>query len=134
MEQERYTDPVTEGLHRMAREVGVSVPRMVEWLQRGARPGRNSTAEFYYRNTLSEEQLVRIAKEELKEYMMPRITHTYVVLEVSKAAYDEIHAKLKAAGYDHAFHLEYGHGIVMDMQGIAIANEEWPDKEHSFPK
>lgn len=60
---------------------------------------------------------------------MPRITHTFVVLDVSKAAYDEIAAKLKAAGYGHVFHLEYGHGVVMDMQGIAIANEEWPKDE-----
>jgi hypothetical protein len=50
-------------------------------------------------------------------------THTYVVLDISTAAYKEISEKLKAAGYDHAFHQE-GERTVIDMQGIAVAEEE----------
>ena len=47
------------------------------------------------------------------------MTYTYAVLEVSKAAYDEIAAKLRDAGYDHAFTDE---GEI-DMHGIALAAE-----------
>ena len=43
-------------------------------------------------------------------------THTYVELPVSKAAHDEISAKLKAAGYDHAFD-----GETIHMQGLALS-------------
>ncbi|HEX5433537.1 MAG TPA: hypothetical protein VFY05_04815 [Candidatus Angelobacter sp.] len=51
-----------------------------------------------------------------------RQTHTYVVLEVSDAAYDEIAGKLREAGYDHVFDGE-GKKCVMDMHGIAIGRE-----------
>lgn len=44
-----------------------------------------------------------------------RQTHTYAVLEISRAAYDEIHQKLDAAGYQHTFD-----GDVIDMHGIAV--------------
>lgn len=44
------------------------------------------------------------------------MTHTYAVLDVSRAAYDEIRRKLDAAGYQHAFD-----GDVIDMHGIALA-------------
>jgi hypothetical protein len=44
-------------------------------------------------------------------------THTYVALEVSSAAYDEIRQKLKAAGYEHAFHED---GLI-DMHGLALS-------------
>jgi hypothetical protein len=47
----------------------------------------------------------------------PRQTHTYAILEVSDDAYHEIAGKLRAAGYDHAFH-EDG---AIDMHGIALA-------------
>ena len=47
--------------------------------------------------------------------MTLRSTYTYVELEVSAAAYDEIAGKLRAAGYDHAFH---DHTI--DMHGIGL--------------
>lgn len=47
-----------------------------------------------------------------------RQTHTYVELEISKAAYDEIAGKLKAAGYDHVF-MEDG---AIDMHGLALIN------------
>ena len=44
-----------------------------------------------------------------------RVTHTYATLEISKAAYDEIAEKLRAAEYDHAFD-----GGLIDMHGIAL--------------
>lgn len=44
------------------------------------------------------------------------MTYTYALLEVSQTAYDEIAAKLRAAGYDHAFGAEGE----MDMHGIAL--------------
>lgn len=49
---------------------------------------------------------------------MTRSTYTYVELEVSQDAYDEIAGKLKAAGYDHAF----GADGAIDMHGIAITS------------
>jgi hypothetical protein len=45
-----------------------------------------------------------------------RVTHTYVTLDVSPAAYDEIAGLLRAAGYDHAFN-DKGE---IDMHGIAL--------------
>lgn len=49
-------------------------------------------------------------------------THTYAILEVSAAAYEEIKAKLTAADYEHQFHEDDGH-LVIDMNGIALQNE-----------
>lgn len=55
------------------------------------------------------------------------MTHTYAILEVSRTAYDEIAAKLREAGYNHAFEAvrEVNRAgrpatIVIDMHGIAI--------------
>jgi hypothetical protein len=50
-----------------------------------------------------------------------RVTHTYVVLEISPAAFAEIESKLKAAGYEHTFHEDREHGSLIDMHGIALA-------------
>lgn len=60
---------------------------------------------------------------------MLRTTHTYAELPVSKATFDEIAAKLKTAGYDHAFDsLSYeGVGGTIDMHGIGLTIEE-PDR------
>jgi len=44
------------------------------------------------------------------------MSHTYALLEVSPAAYAEIAAKLREAGYDHAF----GDDGAIDMHGIAL--------------
>lgn len=44
------------------------------------------------------------------------MTYTYATLEISRAAYDEIYEKLKAAGYDSAIEDE---GLI-DMHGIAL--------------
>lgn len=54
-----------------------------------------------------------------------RSTHTYAILEVSQQCYDEIAAKLRAAGYDHAF----GTDGTIDMQGIGLSPEEEPEPE-----
>lgn len=52
------------------------------------------------------------------------MTHTFAELELSPAAYDEIAAKLKEAGYDHAFIREIRHGVevsaTIDMHGIGV--------------
>jgi hypothetical protein len=48
-------------------------------------------------------------------------TRTFVILEVSKATYDEIHGKLRAAAYNHAFE-----GPLIDMHGIALEQEKEP--------
>ncbi len=52
-------------------------------------------------------------------------THTYAVLDVSPAAYQEIRGKLDAAGYSHAFHDSEGDNgsEVIDMHGIALQVE-----------
>ena len=63
-----------------------------------------------------------------------RATHTYAVLDVSAAAYDEIAAKLREAGYEHAFlperteieGLQSERGALIDMHGIAIARLDAP--------
>lgn len=52
------------------------------------------------------------------------MTHTYAELEVSRATYDEIAAKLREAGYDHAFMPERGrHEPTIDMHGIGLILE-----------
>jgi hypothetical protein len=51
-------------------------------------------------------------------------THTYSILEVSQATYDEIKAKLEEVDYQHTFHEDDEHGLVIDMHGIAIAKEK----------
>ena len=53
---------------------------------------------------------------------MLRATHTYVELEVSALAYDEIADKLRAANYDHCFD-----GEAIDMIGIALIKAK-PDE------
>ena len=47
------------------------------------------------------------------------MTHTYVLLPVSKAVYDEIKGKLDAAGY-HC----HGDDGEIDMHGLALVLEE----------
>lgn len=48
-----------------------------------------------------------------------RATHTFAELEISSAAYDEIRAKLEAAGYQHAF-VALEAGVALDMHGIGL--------------
>jgi hypothetical protein len=47
-------------------------------------------------------------------------THTFVKLEISAEAFEEIAARLRAAGYYHVFKDE---NQMMDMQGIALIPE-----------
>lgn len=49
--------------------------------------------------------------------MSERPTHTLAILELSRAAYDEIARKLRAAGYDHVFGPD---GKRIDMTGIGV--------------
>jgi hypothetical protein len=49
----------------------------------------------------------------------PRSTYTFAELELSAAAYDEISAKLKDAGYDH-----FTKGGPIDMHGIGVIPRE----------
>lgn len=49
---------------------------------------------------------------------MLRSTHTYAVLEISQAAWDEIAGKLRAAGYNHVFDKDRK---VIDGNGIGFA-------------
>jgi hypothetical protein len=53
---------------------------------------------------------------------MARVTHTIASLELSQAAYDEIEAKLLAAGYEHLF--AAGPGSAIDLQGIVVTREQ----------
>lgn len=50
------------------------------------------------------------------------MTYTYALLQVSDSAYDEIAAKLRAAGYHQAFHVEPGEPVRIDMHGIALTS------------
>lgn len=58
-------------------------------------------------------------------------TRTYAILKVSHAAYEEIKAKLEAAGYQDQFHDDRdGDGIVIDMHGIALADTKDEENDH----
>lgn len=48
-----------------------------------------------------------------------RQTHTYATLEISQSTFDEIKAKLEAAGYQDQFHKD-GDTLLVDMHGIAV--------------
>ena len=51
------------------------------------------------------------------------MSRTYVILNLSQAAWDEIAEKLSAAGYSHAFH-QRTDGVVIDMHGLAVQAEK----------
>jgi hypothetical protein len=53
-------------------------------------------------------------------------THTYAIMDVSEAAYNEIKKKLEDAGYQHAIHIDRDGSVVLDMHGIALAIETLP--------
>ena len=48
------------------------------------------------------------------------MTHTFVILEISKEAFNEISSKLREAQYDHSFIED----DLIDMHGIAIKREK----------
>jgi hypothetical protein len=53
-----------------------------------------------------------------------RQTRTYVELDLPRAVWDLIHAKLDAAGYEHAIDMQ---NMTLDMQGIGIIVSDCPD-------
>jgi hypothetical protein len=54
------------------------------------------------------------------------MTRTFVTMEVSAEAYDEIGANLKEAGYDQAFIDESGQSFyVLDMHGIGLVRKDF---------
>jgi len=55
--------------------------------------------------------------------VVTRATHTYAVLDVAQATFDDIHARLELAGYQHAFLHDGAVVIRIDMTGIALAVE-----------
>lgn len=57
--------------------------------------------------------------------MMGRLTstHTYVILELSRAAFDEIKTKMLHAGYHFAFD-EQKDKTIIDMHGIAVMEDD----------
>ena len=52
------------------------------------------------------------------------MTYTYAICQLSRAAFDEIAAKLREAGYDHAFE----ENEVIDMRGIGVKAEDERNK------
>jgi hypothetical protein len=68
--------------------------------------------------------------------MSLRQSHTFAILELSEAAYNEIRLKLHRAGYEHAF-IQQDSRPVIDMHGIAVAlenKEDSPTQETKKPK
>lgn len=57
-----------------------------------------------------------------------RSTYTYAILDVSRECYQEIRAKLEAAGYQQAFHQDGAHTVI-DMRGIALRMERLEERE-----
>lgn len=55
------------------------------------------------------------------------MTHTYTTLQVSRSAFDEIAAKLSAAGYEHAFDVDAHSEPVIDMHGIGLISHDASD-------
>lgn len=53
-------------------------------------------------------------------------THTYAILEISYAAFEEIRASLAKAGYEHQFTKDDDGRLVIDMVGLALAPERVP--------
>jgi hypothetical protein len=50
------------------------------------------------------------------------MTYTFATLEVSQLAYDEVRAKLLAAGYEHAITSDSSEEELIDMHGIALVS------------
>lgn len=51
-------------------------------------------------------------------------TRTFVTMDLSPAAYEEVASKLREAGYKHAFHDDGEGRILLDMHGIACGRGE----------
>lgn len=65
------------------------------------------------------------------------MTYTYATLEVSPAAFEEIRAKLEAAGYDDQIRKSSLHPSedLIDMHGLALVRQsELEPTPHADPK
>lgn len=51
------------------------------------------------------------------------MTHTYAILEISQSAFDEIKAKLEAAGYQHAFEPNLQDAVLIHTHSIALKSD-----------
>lgn len=60
--------------------------------------------------------------------MRLRQTHTFAILELSAAAFEEIKEKLELAGYEENF-IYKGKELIIDMNGIAVKTKEKYDKK-----
>ena len=69
------------------------------------------------------EAVAKVLEEELA--MAHTCTHSYAVLEISPAAFEEIRRKLQAAGYQDQLHNRAGR-LVIDMTGIAVTSRAQP--------
>jgi hypothetical protein len=56
-----------------------------------------------------------------------RTTHTYAILAISQAAFNEIHAKLSSAEYTHLLSRDGNGRLVIQMEGVALAAERGLD-------
>lgn len=54
------------------------------------------------------------------------MSYTYAILAVTSGTFKEIESKLKAAGYEHAFHDDGTGAVVIDMHGIALRRSTPP--------
>lgn len=45
------------------------------------------------------------------------MSHSYALMPIPKAVFDDVRGRLKEAGYDHAIHDE---GKTLDMHGVAL--------------
>ncbi len=52
------------------------------------------------------------------------MSHTYVILPLSPAAFKEVEIELRAAGYDHAFDKDENGKLVIDLHGLAAQSTE----------
>lgn len=55
--------------------------------------------------------------------MTGRMTHTYALLPVSEACFNEISEKLMAAGYEHCVIMAKENAIHLDLTGLALVSE-----------
>lgn len=55
---------------------------------------------------------------------MSRVTHTYALLQISQAAYNEIREKLQRNGYSTQFHRNADGTEVIDMHGLAVTTKD----------
>lgn len=62
-------------------------------------------------------------------------THTFVELDISPEAFEEIRKKLGEAGYYHLFNDGLGKGpLRLEMEGIALKSDEWEKDRTKYYK